>query len=311
MLKAPFPWFGGKSKVADIVWQHFGDVPNYVEPFFGSGAVLLNRPHNPKTETINDKDGYVANFWRAIKNDPEQVAYYADNPVNENDLHARHIWLVNQQDDFVPKLEADPDFYNAKIAGYWVWGMCSWIAGGFCTGKGPWQNIDGKLIKTSNKGIGIKRQLPHLNGGQGINRVDINILSWFNDLAERLRKVRVCCGDWKRVCGYSPTIRFGLTGVFLDPPYSQKERDSYLYTTESATAASECMQWCSENGDNPKLRIALCGYDTEHVLPGWKKYHWKTQGGYCHIGNARGKINRARETIWFSPSCLDEITMFD
>ena len=39
--KAPFPWFGGKSRVAHIVWDRFGNVPNYVEPFFGSGAVLL------------------------------------------------------------------------------------------------------------------------------------------------------------------------------------------------------------------------------------------------------------------------------
>ena len=32
-LRAPFPWFGGKSKVSDIVWDRFGSVPNYVEPF--------------------------------------------------------------------------------------------------------------------------------------------------------------------------------------------------------------------------------------------------------------------------------------
>ena len=50
-LKAPFPWFGGKSRVSDLVWDQFGDVPNYVEPFFGSGAVLLRRPHEPHTET--------------------------------------------------------------------------------------------------------------------------------------------------------------------------------------------------------------------------------------------------------------------
>ena len=35
-MKSPFPWFGGKSKVAEIVWERFGDVQNYVEPFFGS-----------------------------------------------------------------------------------------------------------------------------------------------------------------------------------------------------------------------------------------------------------------------------------
>lgn len=44
MLRAPFPWFGGKRKVAEEVWRRFGRVENYVEPFFGSGAVLLGRP---------------------------------------------------------------------------------------------------------------------------------------------------------------------------------------------------------------------------------------------------------------------------
>lgn len=65
-LQAPFPWFGGKRKVAGLVWRRFGDVTNYVEPFFGSGAVLLGRPaeHRRQVETVNDLDGYVANFWR-------------------------------------------------------------------------------------------------------------------------------------------------------------------------------------------------------------------------------------------------------
>ena len=94
-MKAPFPWFGGKSKVADLVWERFGDVQNYVEPFFGSGAVLLNRPHSPSTETINDLDCMVANFWRALQHEPEAVAEAADNPVNEADQHARHLWLCS------------------------------------------------------------------------------------------------------------------------------------------------------------------------------------------------------------------------
>ncbi|MFK5173473.1 DNA adenine methylase, partial [Propionibacterium freudenreichii] len=63
-LDAPFPYFGGKRRVAPEVWRRFGDVKNYVEPFFGSGAVLLGRPetHTSGIETINDLDGYVANF---------------------------------------------------------------------------------------------------------------------------------------------------------------------------------------------------------------------------------------------------------
>ncbi len=43
-LKAPFPYFGGKSRVADEVWRRFGNPKTYVEPFCGSCAVLLARP---------------------------------------------------------------------------------------------------------------------------------------------------------------------------------------------------------------------------------------------------------------------------
>lgn len=75
-LKAPFPWFGGKTRAASLIWERFGNVPNYVEPFAGSMATLLQRPHAPGVETINDRDTYVANFWRTLEHDPEAVAYY-------------------------------------------------------------------------------------------------------------------------------------------------------------------------------------------------------------------------------------------
>ena len=60
-LKAPFPYFGGKSLVADRIWDLFGDVDHYIEPFFGSGAVLLGRPGwtPDMTETVNDMDGFL------------------------------------------------------------------------------------------------------------------------------------------------------------------------------------------------------------------------------------------------------------
>ena len=74
-LKAPFPWFGGKSRCAHIVWDRFGDVKNYIEPFAGSLAVLLGRPHPPHVETVNDLDCYVANFWRAVQYFPNDVTY--------------------------------------------------------------------------------------------------------------------------------------------------------------------------------------------------------------------------------------------
>ena len=174
-LAAPFPWFGGKRRVAPEVWQRFGDVPNYVEPFFGSGAVLLGRPadHVAKTETVNDLDGFVANFWRAVARDPEAVAHHADWPVIEVDLNARHAWLVGQRGDLSMRLEGNPEFYDPKIAGWWVAGVCAWIGSGYCSGEGPWVVRDGLMVDgrldASNAGQGINRQMPHV-GGKGINR---------------------------------------------------------------------------------------------------------------------------------------------
>jgi DNA adenine methylase len=305
-LKAPFPWFGGKSRVAAQVWQRFGDVSNYVEPFAGSLAVLLGRPHAPHVETVNDLDGYICNFWRAVQLDPEEVARHATNPVNECDLHARHAWLVQQRDTLTARLMGDPEFFDAKIAGWWCWGICSWIGGGWCSGKGPWQSVDGVLVNTSDAGQGVNRKLPHLgNAGKGVNRKIEPIMEWFAALADRLSRVRVACGDWSRVCGPSVTCKLGVTGVFLDPPYPTHDR-AELYTHDCGEVAYQVREWALANGGNPQLRIALCGYEGHWEMPDdWELFAWKTAGGYGSQGKGtRGAANAHRERIWFSPHCL-------
>ena len=55
---------------------------------------MLGRPHEPKTETINDLDAFVANWWRAVAAVPEETAQWADWPVNEADMLARHKSLI-------------------------------------------------------------------------------------------------------------------------------------------------------------------------------------------------------------------------
>jgi hypothetical protein len=308
-LDAPFPWFGGKRRVAAEVWARFGNVANYIEPFFGSGAVLLGRPDfNGQMETVNDLDGFVANFWRAIKHAQGAVAEHADNPVNENDLHARHIWLVQRREELRSRLEGDPDFFDAQIAGYWVWGISCWIGSGFCSGNGPWGlNGERQLVHLGNGGQGVNRKRVHLgNGGQGVNRKLVHLGNWFAALAHRLDRVRVASGDWSRVCG--PSVLGGvLTGVFLDPPYADTaDRNPDLYAQDSLSVAHDVREWAIENGKNTKLRIALCGYDGEHVMPDdWSSFAWKTQGGYGCQGEDANE-NSTRERVWFSPACLSE-----
>ena len=292
ILKAPFPWFGGKSRAAGIIWPRFGDVPNYVEPFAGSLATLLGRPHAARVETVNDLDCFLANFWRTIASDPESAARNADWPVNECDLEARHRWLVAQT-DFKERMKSDPEYFDPKIAGWWVWGLCSWIGSGWCADDGS----RNQLPHLGNAGRGINRKLPRLGGGRGIE-------SYFAALSERLRKVRVACGEWDRVLGYSVTINQGVTGVLLDPPYDSEEH-SITYSAETAGVSARVREWAIANGDNPLYRIALCGYDGEHPMPAsWECVAWKASGGYGSQGDGDGRKNSQRERIWFSPHCL-------
>ena len=300
-LQAPFPWFGGKAKVAATIWDRLGLVQNYVEPFFGSGAVLLSRPEPfPGVETINDACGFVANFWRAIQAAPEEVAAFADWPVNEADLEARHYWLVTEGRETLARILGDPHGFEAKIAGWWCWGLCAWIGSGWCSGEGPW------------RWEGEWRQLPHLSAGQGINRklphvgdAGQGIHGWFDRLCARLRSVRVCHGDWSRVTGDTVTWRHGLTGVFLDPPYgAEAGRTDGLYATDDLTVALKAREWALEAGKRPDMRICLAGYEGEHDMPGWSTVRWKAKGGYGSQGEGRGRENAERETLWFSPHCL-------
>ena len=293
---------------------------NFVDPFFGSGAVLLCRPKPFEgTETINDLDGFVSNFWRAVQSDPNAVARHADWPVNENDLHARHAWLVERKDSLQSRLEGDPEFFDAQIAGWWVWGICSWIGSGWCSGNGPWAVVeDGglrQLVHLGTAGQGVNRKRVHLGdagqGGESQARGECDLWSdhlrdMMQALSDRLRRVRVCCGDWSRVCGPTPTVTQGLTAVILDPPYADTaKRTSDLYRKDCLKVAHDVRRWAIEWGDDPRMRIALCGYAGEHEMPpDWECYAWKAHGGYGSQAEDGDNENAARERIWFNKSCL-------
>ena len=309
VLKSPYPYYGGKSAIADEVWRRFGRVDNYIEPFMGSLAVMLRRPAELMTpsgkETCNDLNHFLTNFWRAVKADPDGVATHADWPVSEVDMHARHRFLMSSDAaaEFRVKAKADPEFFDAKFAGWWCWGMCCWIGSGWC------ESVDNKR-PAINKAFGLGVMAKHDAGrpqladayapGRGVNAgptlkqqrppmlVMNGVLSgsagtcearrawltqWMRDLSDRLRMVRVCCGHWDRICDSPSTMtRLGTCGVFLDPPYplanqGKKSRETGLYAGDKSNdldkLRDEVLAWCRKWGSVPGVRVAVCGYDTD------------------------------------------------
>lgn len=279
VLRAPFPYPGGKSRVAEVCWRAFGhDVPTYIELCGGSLAILLGRPGGAgKYEMVNDASGFVANAWRAMKLRPAETAAHADHPPCELDLKARSAMLRDWSPGLVERLTADPEWCDPKAAGWWIW--CQSVA------VAP---ESGRVLTAINKGI-----------RHGISAVSgLPIADWFAMLARRLRTVSIACGDWSRVATPS-ALGFSNTGttptaVFADPPY----RDEALDYGAEADVAARVEQWCRENGDDPRLRIVLAGHVDDYQLPGWTTLNWGGSRGY-------GREKRGdNEVLWFSPHCL-------
>jgi hypothetical protein len=105
--------------------------------------------------------------------------------------------------------------------------------------------------------------------------------------------------------------------VFLDPPYSAESgRCNTLYAHEDLSVAHDVREWAVSQGNDPRLRICLAGYDGEHDMPEeWSRFFWKARGGFANIGDGEttGKLNCHREVLYFSPHCLKprkELTLF-
>lgn len=343
LTKAPFPWFGGKRRAAPLVWQLLGDVDHYVEPFFGSGAVMLERPHPCNrayhSETVNDLDGFVVNAWRSVAASPLETAAAASWPVAEADKTARQIRLLEWRSrGDLERLAGDADWHDPVMAGWWLWAVSVQI--GAFSGDGPWISdpATGRIKKQPRapRETGVRRDLPHLaNDGRGVNRPQARepgveddygyhpttmpeLARWFAFLSARLRHVRILNGDWARLVttGASHTLpvrQGGHVGVLLDPPYDSAERARGLYQahTDSGSVAAEVRAWCAENGENPRKRIVLCGYDTEHSALealGWTAHEWFAAGfltgGMGNTGQGVASHQQTRERVWASPHCL-------
>ena len=81
-VASPLKWWGGKKKLAERIIELMPSHLHYVEPYFGSGAVLFARdPFDSSkywgdksyeqgvSEVINDLNGELTNFWRVLQDE--------------------------------------------------------------------------------------------------------------------------------------------------------------------------------------------------------------------------------------------------
>lgn len=299
-LKAPFPYPGGKSQIAHTVWALLGDPDHYIEPFAGSLAVLLARPHWRRGvrlhETCGDYSARIAHLWRAIRLRPAEVAEACVWPAHEVDYHARHAAILRDLDGLKARLLEDPDWCDPRIAGWEVWGLSL--------------QIGQDWIKETRLGA---RWGAGVGGSMSIGSDPAQILA----LGERLQHVATLYGDWRRCVSSKAALRGpiinvseAVVGVFLDPPYApslNRNKGQTVYHADEASIADDVRAWCIEWGVHPWLRIVLAGHAGEHdalLAHGWRRVDWTTEGmssgGMARTGGGKDR----QEALWASPACL-------
>lgn len=259
----PFGWYGGKFSHLPWLLPLLPNAHHYVEPFGGSGAVLLNRIPSP-LETYNDLDGYVTNFFAVLRDRPGELIEKLQLTLYSRSELQKAITAP------APKCEVE------KARRFFVRIR---------------QAVGGRLAKTDrNWSYCI---------GEAKCKMSGSISKWLSSIAgleqicERLRRVQIENLPAVKVIQKYDTPK---TLFYLDPPYVWESRvkghnDVYLYemTDEQHRELARVL-------DKVKGKVALSGYSSPlycKLYAGWRIT--KEKAKRCSSGKRKGL---RQECLW-------------
>lgn len=244
-MKSVLKYPGSKWKLAGWITGFFPPHHSYLEPYFGSGAVLFNKPRS-NIETVNDLDGNVVNLFEWIKKDPERLAheiYYTP--------YARQVY-----EDAFSTVPADSlgkavNFYIRLQMGH-----------GFRT--------NGEKVGWKNDVQGRERAYAAKDWCELPDRI--------MEVAERLRGVQIEC---KLAVELIKRFNYPNVLIYADPPYMLGTRHGKQYRCEMDDQNhEELLMLLLEH----KGQVIISGYETElynNMLAGWNRYETTAYSQVC------------------------------
>lgn len=235
-MKAILKYPGSKWSLADWIINLFPQHHSYLEPFLGSGAILLNKPRSD-IETVNDLDGNVINLFECIRTDPERLA--------------RTIYLTPYAREAYEKAfrEIPKEPFERAVNFYIRLNM-------------------GHGFRTNGEKVGWK------NDVQGRERSYAS-WDWCNlpdkiiEAAERLRGVQI---ENRPAAELIPRFNHENVLIYCDPPYILETRHGKQYRCEMDTGAHEELL---DILLRHKGYVMISGYDTglyDSMLAGWNRF---------------------------------------
>lgn len=238
-MKSVIKYPGSKWNIAPRLVELIPEHHSYVEPFFGSGAVLFNKQVSD-IETVNDLDSDVVNLFRCIQKDSERLARLVMTTHFSREEYER------QFEGCTSTLYAS-NFQRA--AGFLI--KC-WQGHGFRT--------NGYKVGWKNDVVGREKAYALWNW--------YRLPDWIIDITERLRKVQI---ENRPALEVIERFNYSQVFMYLDPPYMLGTRSGKQYMHEMTDAEhEELLQMILQS----RAKIMISGYETDmynDYLSGWEK----------------------------------------
>lgn len=234
-MKAVLKYPGSKWGLSQWIIRFFPEHHSYLEPFFGSGAVLFNKPRS-NIETVNDMDSNVVNLFEWIRKDPERLAheiYYTP--------YARQVY----EDAF----SVVPEDSLGKAVNFYI------------------RMNMGSGFRTLGKKVGWKMDIQGREKSYAAQDF-CNLPEKIMYAAERLRGVQI---ENRPAVELIQRFNYPNVLIYADPPYVLSTRHGKQYRCEMEDAEHHNLLDVLLDHKGPVL---LSGYDNELYndrLHGWHK----------------------------------------
>lgn len=238
-MKAVMKYPGAKWSMAHWIISKFPEHRSYLEPFFGSGAVLFSKPRSD-IETVNDLDGDVVNLFQWIRRDPERLA---------NEIR----WTPYARDVYegaFSGMKTEPDSFQRAVCFYTYMMM-------------------GYGFRTNGNKTGWKIDLQGREKAYAAN-MWCNAPDRILQAAERLRGVQI---ENRPAVQLIRRFNFPNVLVYADPPYLMETRFGEQYRMEMTEQDHLELLECLLQHKGPVL---LSGYRSALYCEMLKDWHMET-----------------------------------
>lgn len=259
VLKYP----GSKQRIANWIISQFPKHHTYLEPYFGSGAILFNKPISA-IETVNDLDWDVYNLFNCIREDAQKLASIIAMTPYARDAYEDTYKI--QIDDLMGKI---CPYHKAQQFLIKCW--------------------QGHGFRTNNYKVGWKNDV---QGRENMYAVYnwYRLPEWIIGIVDRLKQVQI---ENRPAVELIKRHNYSNVFIYCDPPYLLDTRASKQYKHEmSEQDHVELLELLLQH----KGPVMISGYESDlynEILKEWHKNHIQSNAEHCNGGNRT-------ETIWMN-----------